>query len=575
MNWGRWAFQRRSWNEAARAYDYAETAISDLVKSQSSRRNKEIWLRDVQGVAAHAAYSFANTGKFMEAAVALDNGQTRIVAEGLRRDAVEIDALRSRDPNLCQRFAAARAELRLIEQADLGLVSDRQPPESWHSAQSNFERLIDEIRGLKGFENFLRPIRFTEIRAASAEAPLVYLTATEAGALALIVHGGRQNGATPVWLPQLTNTALRSALLRVDESVPESVLAGTTSSELVAMHHKGISGYWGRYTLWRSNPRNPEIRQRWLSALDETANWLWLVAMQQVVEFLTSEGECCAILVPQGILGVLPLHIAWTRDEQVRGGRRYALDSIAFSYVPNSQALANAQRSANKIRAEGLLAIDEPFSVTAIRLPNSSREVENAASTFDRPCILKQENATRAAVLELLPHYSVLHFSGHAYANVLEPLDSGIAMANDELLTLRHLLGLNISPMRLAIFSACETGIRGFALPDEAVSLPTGLLLAGFAGVVASLWSVTDVSTALLMGQFYKLWRNEGLTPPVALNEAQKWLRDAATRGEAAYDARNIGVVAHAEAIGTSAQHSPPRDFAHPFWWGAFAFTGV
>jgi hypothetical protein len=43
---------------------------------------------------------------------------------------------------------------------------------------------------------------------------------------------------------------------------------------------------------------------------------------------------------------------------------------------------------------------------------------------------------------------------------------------------------------RLAALSACETSRPGTALPDEVVFLPTGLLQAGVASVVASLWVV-------------------------------------------------------------------------------------
>lgn len=66
--------------------------------------------------------------------------------------------------------------------------------------------------------------------------------------------------------------------------------------------------------------------------------------------------------------------------------------------------------------------------------------------------------------------------------------------------------------MRLALLSACETGLPGTQLPDEVVSLPTRLLQAGVAGVAASLWSVADLSTTLLLVRFYFL-----LWTPLAL----------------------------------------------------------
>jgi CHAT domain-containing protein len=58
------------------------------------------------------------------------------------------------------------------------------------------------------------------------------------------------------------------------------------------------------------------------------------------------------------------------------------------------------------------------------------------------------------------------------------------------------------------------------------IALPTGLLQAGVAGIVASMWRVGDLPTLLLMIEFYRRWRHDGLEPPAALREAQRWLRD-------------------------------------------------
>jgi CHAT domain-containing protein len=85
----------------------------------------------------------------------------------------------------------------------------------------------------------------------------------------------------------------------------------------------------------------------------------------------------------------------------------------------------------------------------------------------------------------------------------------------------------------LVALSACETGLTEFRrLPDEAIGLPAGLLLAGTPGVVATLWAVNDLSTALLMIKFYELLLKGApqsgagpLLPAQALCGAQRWLR--------------------------------------------------
>ena len=55
--------------------------------------------------------------------------------------------------------------------------------------------------------------------------------------------------------------------------------------------------------------------------------------------------------------------------------------------------------------------------------------------------------------------------------------------------------------------------------PEESVSLSTGFLQFGFAGVIASQWAVADSSTFLLMTRFYALWRRDRMDPGEALRQ--------------------------------------------------------
>jgi CHAT domain-containing protein len=60
--------------------------------------------------------------------------------------------------------------------------------------------------------------------------------------------------------------------------------------------------------------------------------------------------------------------------------------------------------------------------------------------------------------------------------------------------------------------------------------LPNAVLQAGFGGVVASLWSVADISSAMLMEHFYRCWREDKLPPAHPLGAAQRWLRATTNR---------------------------------------------
>ncbi len=141
---------------------------------------------------------------------------------------------------------------------------------------------------------------------------------------------------------------------------------------------------------------------------------------------------------------------------------------------------------------------------------------------------------------DLVAATEVVHLSFHGGVDWAEPARSGLLMAHDEVLTVEDLFALRLNGARLASLSACESGVPAHKVPDESVSLPSALLLAGFGGVVGSLWSVDDVSTAMLMARFYELWREAGKRPAEALRDAKRWLRDTTNGEKAAYYDRQI-----------------------------------
>jgi CHAT domain-containing protein len=267
-------------------------------------------------------------------------------------------------------------------------------------------------------------------------------------------------------------------------------------------------------------------------------------------------------LIPTGLLSLLPLHAAWTPDETKPTGRRYALDHLHLTYAPNAKSLTAAQSIADQVQADSILAIDNPLG----DLPNSKREIDCAIDTFPQHTVLRQTQATVQSVRSKLSEAAIVHFSCHGTANLTDPLNSGLAMS-DGLLTLRDLFDLKLADnkgIRLAILSACETGLPGLENIDEVVSLPIGLMQAGVAGVVSSLWSVSDLSTMMLLTRFYDLWRKEGLEPAIALHQAQQWMIHTTDGEKFRYCGYRI-----------PKEDRDRQTYAHPFHWAAFSYLGV
>jgi len=287
-----------------------------------------------------------------------------------------------------------------------------------------------------------------------------------------------------------------------------------------------------------------------------------------------------AVLIPTGLLGLLPLHAAWTKDPDLPVGRRYALDDFTFTYAPSAQALYHARQGAG-CPADALLAVENPDGTLHFTGP----EVSSVLSHFPgRSVHLLRAQATKKNVVQAVGSSSVLHFSGHGLAGWGEAESSLLKLA-DGSLTLLEIFDLNLDQARLAVLSACETGVPGIKLPDEAVSLPSAWMQAGVPGVVGSLWCVEDMSTAMLMARFYDLWRDGDLSPPQALRQAQIWLRDSKVK-DLLHQFRDRMPSARlrmsAEAAESFYKHKriawgEPEDrlFANPVYWAAFTYTGL
>jgi hypothetical protein len=418
--------------------------------------------------------------------------------------------------------------------------------EEIRAARRELDAVIEEIRSVPGFEEFLAPPTFADVVAAAVSAPVVYLAAAEPGGLALIVRGEE---VRHLELSELTAAALR-------EQVDRHLAA---------------------YAAYRREP--DANRAAWSASLDDVCAWLWDAVMGPVLADLA--GCTGATFVAGGLLGLLPLHAAWTPDGDTPTGRRYALDAMPLSYAPNARSLSAARAMADGAWEGRLLAVVEPSPVAGARLPGAPREAAVAAAAFpDAPVVLTGGSATRGNFGRSVRAADVLHLACHGFADLATPLDSGLRLAGNRNVTLRDLLAMRLR-VRLAVLSACETSLPRTELPDEVVALPTGLLQAGVAGVIASLWAVPDRATAMLMTDFYRRWRWKDRTPAQALREAQQWLRDTTNEEkrrtwENAEGAAWLPAPVADDFIRALGYREPDaRDDASIRAWGAFAHVGA
>jgi CHAT domain-containing protein len=187
-------------------------------------------------------------------------------------------------------------------------------------------------------------------------------------------------------------------------------------------------------------------------------------------------------------------------------------------------------------------------------LPNAEAELRNVAAILDGQ-VQQGEEATVETVIPLLEKSDVVHFATHSLPDsdldIGSPnIPSGALMLTPSKTQPNGLLSSDeiyrhvATNARLINLSACSTGI-GSRFGSEGIMLGLGhaFLVAGAQSVLYSLWDVPDAATNILMSSFYKFWYQEGLSRPVALQQAMLQVR----------------------------KH---KEFSNPYFWGGFVLSG-
>jgi CHAT domain-containing protein len=528
---------QRRWPEAVATYHPALEAAKILYQSATLLDSKAASLSETGDLPPRAAYAFVRTGDLPKAILTLEQGRARGLSESCDRDRANLTELQSTNPNLYDQYQNTTSELRNLEiQQRNNSITPEELRNLGPKLRADLEKTIAQIRQIPGNEDFLSPIKWENIqKAVTIDRPLVYLVTTPNGGMVLTVTVDSvtqccESKIEVLWLDDLTETTLIDLLSQT---------------------------WFAAYEQSQTN------RQSWYDTIESTTRQLWDILMGPIVQQLKAKGFDRATLIPTGYLSLLPLHAAWTPDPDRPTGKRYAIYDIHFTYTPNARSLTEARKISDRPFTDSILAIDNPRQ----DLPNSQREIDCAIDSFSDRTVLRHDNATIDAVKSGLAKAAIVHFSCHGTANFTEPLNSGLLMS-DGLLTLKDLLALNLaqdSGIRLAILSACETGLPGLDNIDEVVSLPIGLMQAGVAGVISTLWSVDDASTMMLLTRFYDLWRKDGLEPAIALREAQIWLRDTTAQ-------EKKEMYSHFMFRKSTLND---RTCAHPFHWAAFSYLGI
>lgn len=269
--------------------------------------------------------------------------------------------------------------------------------------------------------------------------------------------------------------------------------------------------------------------------------------------------------------------------ELLYDGQNYLIDKYDFVFLNSSRDLLKPGSTNAHFNKKVALVANPEFYLTnknasnlVASLPGTLVEAQNiqqllAAGSWNSLSFIA-ENASEKQIKKLQQDYDIIHFATHGFFMEDAPLSEGISeemmevkainnpmmrsgillagagdlidsqnFLGDGILTAFEMANLDLSSVKIAVLSACETG-RGEITAGEGVfGLQRSLMIAGVRNIIMSLFKVDDAATAELMINFYRAYLSNPQNPHQAFKTAKKAIREK---------------------------------YKKPIYWGAFIFLG-
>ncbi|HYP25965.1 MAG TPA: CHAT domain-containing protein [Blastocatellia bacterium] len=211
-------------------------------------------------------------------------------------------------------------------------------------------------------------------------------------------------------------------------------------------------------------------------------------------------------------------------------------------------------------------------------------ELTEGKSGIIRGVNLPDEEFTLRAFKLHLGRYSIVHVASHFSLNAGNEASSYLLLGGGKeeerrlsLAAVRDEIGDKFSEVELLTLSACNTAMSAGEKSSGAEIESFGAIAQkqGAKSVLATLWSVADASTRVLMSEFYGQLE---AAPRVGKGEALRKAQLSLINGR--YRAGETPLWRGPAVTGPGADQSPPftqdkgAPFTHPYYWSPFVLTG-
>ncbi|KAH9953264.1 CHAT domain-containing protein, partial [Russula dissimulans] len=344
-----------------------------------------------------------------------------------------------------------------------------QMMETVHMLERKRGEIIDQIRLLPGFSDFLQAVPFRTLQMAAVCGPVIIINHCRFRSDILIVL----HDSPPILIPTAEDFFTRAAELK-------QLLLETRT---------------------KFSPGSIDYERALRFVLHELYELVGRPVIEKLRELGISE-QSRVWWCPTSIFCSLPLHAAGPIESE-DGVERYFSDSYVSSYTPSLSALIESRK--------GIVDIPKPPSLLIVGQPDPSlpgvrgeiQAIQRRASTARS---LIGARATRARVIKHLPKHQMVHFACHGTLEPERPFETGFVLHHKERLTLLDIVRSQLSSAECAFLSVCHAAEWTDAhTPDEALHLTAAMQYCGFRSVVGTLWAMADMDGRDLAEHFYGL----------------------------------------------------------------------
>lgn len=359
-----------------------------------------------------------------------------------------------------------------------------------------YDSLLEQIRELDGFSDFLRPFLYTDVAGIASEGPVIVLNLCDEGCDALVLL---ESGIHHVGLPRAEFEALSNMKSALAIAASRVMYDGGTEMD---------------------------------SMLPSVLRTLWSTIVEPIVALIQgSVSSSKRLFWCVAGLSDLPIHAAGP----YRAGQRCLPDMFISSYTPTLSALIRSRKAKlnSSLTQPRILAVAQTETSGFTPLPFALAEISALRRLEIVSTELLDSEATCGAVLSQLQTHSWVHFSCHGTTNVKLPLLSAFHLA-DQRLNIESLMRTELPLADFAFLGACHSA-EGSEAQNESMSLASALQVAGFRSIVATMYAIGDADGPIVAQELYGyLFRNgdqvaNSSDAALGLNKATRALRLAKT----------------------------------------------